>query len=173
MIYNNQWNIIWKIQTFWFTCGEMRLSTQRFITSLHSDGLSIACRMSKRNTGVHVSCIGSYFGKPSRLVPLAIGLKIPTSIQSFINQAQQLYTLCSKESRSPQFSISVVGVQNWPESFPFAMRLVATNLMVLWEAPDDLTLATKQALQKMNMMIYITTMATDQTLRNRCNKSHL
>lgn len=33
-----------------------------------------------------------------------------------------------------------------PESLPLAMRLVATNLMVLWEAPDDRILATRHAL---------------------------
>ena len=34
-----------------------------------------------------------------------------------------------------------------PESFPLAMRLVATSLIVLCEAPDERMLATRQALQ--------------------------
>ena len=52
------------------------------------------------------------------------------------------------------------GTSNLPSSFPLAMRLVATNLIVLCDAPEDRIAATRQALKRkgnpneFNKMIY-------------------
>ena len=60
-------------------------------------------------------------------------------------------------THSPKYK---TGTLNLPSSFPLAMRLVATSLIVLCDAPEDRIAATRQALKsrgdpnKFNKMVY-------------------
>lgn len=56
------------------------------------------------------------------------------------------WLLYSQASRTATMLMRFPNKQHKPVRRPLAIRFVATSLMVLWDAPEDLTLATRQAL---------------------------